>query len=95
MNFDLTPFNSALAAAQEYVSQAHAVTLDLTLVDGKVNAILIEKHQRIVHGYAWLKSTATALHSLLAWAERLQANAKLGKVEQWQADKGHLALFVL
>ncbi len=86
MNFDLTPFSSALAAAQEYVSHAHAVTLDLTLVDGKVNAGLIEKHQRIVHGYAWLKSTTTALHSLLAWAERLQANAKLGKVEQLSLD---------
>ena len=86
MSFELTPFGAALAAADEYVSKAQAVTLELTSIDGKVDAGLIEKHQRIVHGYAWLKSSTTALHSLLAWAERLQASAQLGKVEQLSLD---------
>lgn len=86
MSFELTPFSAALSAADEYVSKAQAVTLELTSVDGKVDGGLIEKHQRIVHGYAWLKSSTTALHSLLSWAERLQASAKLGKVEQLSLD---------
>ena len=86
MSFELTPFSAALAAADEYVSKAHAVTLELTSIDGKVDVGLIEEHQRIVHGYAWLKSSTTALHALLAWAERLQANAQLGNVEQLSLD---------
>lgn len=82
MTFELAQFQTALAVADEYVAKAHTVTLELTTLDGKVNVGLIEKHQRIVHGYAWLKSTTTALHALLGWAERLQTNKRLREVEQ-------------
>jgi len=86
MSFELSQFRSALAAADHYVAQAHKVTTALTSKDGKINAGLIEKHQRVVHGYAWLKSTTTALQALLAWAERLQDKGQLNKVEQLSLD---------
>jgi len=86
MSFDLAKFSGALAAADDYVAQAHQVTLELASVDGKVNVDLVDKHQRVVHGYAWLKSSTTALRALLEWAERLQANNKLQQVEQLSLD---------
>ena len=86
MSFELSQFRSALAAADHYVAHAHKVTTALTSKDGKINAGLIEKHQRVVHGYAWLKSTTTALQALLAWAERLQDKGQLSKVEQLSLD---------
>ncbi len=86
MTFDLAPFRSALAAANHYVEQAQSVTSDLTSKDGKINAGLIEEHQRVVHGYAWLKSTTTALQAVLSWAERLQESGRLKKVEQLSLD---------
>ena len=86
MIFDLTQFRSALAAADHYVAQAHNVTTELVSQDGKVNAGLIDQYQRVVHGYAWLKSTTTALQALLEWAERLQDKGQLKEVEQLSLD---------
>ena len=86
MTFELSQFSSALAAADRYVGHAHELTSELTSQDGKVNAALIDKHQRVVHGYAWLKSTTTALHALLNWAEALQSKGRLQLVEQLSLD---------
>ncbi len=86
MTFELAQFHTALAAADDYATHAHRVTTGLTTKQGKVSVELIEKHQRIVHGYAWLKSTITALQALLEWAERLQESGRLGEVEKLSLD---------
>lgn len=86
MTFELAKFSGALAAADDYVAKAHEVTLELASLDGKVNVGLVDQHQRVVHGYAWLKSSTTALHALLNWAERLEVIGKLTEVEQLSLD---------
>ena len=86
MTFELSQFHNSLAAADAFVGHAHKVTTELTSQDGKTNAALVDKHQRIVHGYAWLRSTTSALHALLGWAERLQHKGRLGEVERLSLD---------
>ena len=86
MTFELSQFHNSLAAADAFVGHAHKVTTELTSQDGKTNAALVDKHQRIVHGYAWLRSTTSALHALLGWAERLQHQGRLGEVERLSLD---------
>ena len=86
MSMDFSRFNDSLEAANKYVGQAHKVVAEVTTKDGSINAGLIEKHQRMVHGLAWMSSTTTALHALLVWAERLVSDGKLGEVEQLSLD---------
>ena len=86
MTFELSQFHNSLAAADAFVGHAHKVTTELTSQDGKTNAALVNKHQRIVHGYAWLRSTTSALRALLGWAERLQHQGRLGEVERLSLD---------
>ena len=82
MSTDLKIYQTAMTALEQYVEHVHQVVADATIQDGKMVAALADQHQRIVHGYAWISSTATALAVLLQWAESLQTNGKLRQVEQ-------------
>ncbi|RZW06275.1 MAG: acyl-CoA dehydrogenase [Rhodobacteraceae bacterium] len=50
--------------------------------DGKIAADLIEAHQTSAHGLAWLATYVEALRQMQGWAERLEADGKLGEIEQ-------------
>ncbi|NNL36306.1 MAG: acyl-CoA/acyl-ACP dehydrogenase [Silicimonas sp.] len=50
--------------------------------DGKIAADLIEAHQTAAHGLAWLATYVEALRQMQGWAERLEADGKLGEIEQ-------------
>ena len=86
MSVQLSKFHDALAAADRYVQQVHEVAVSVSSKAGKVDAGLVDKHQRIVHGYAWLRSTTTALRALLSWAQGLQDKEQLNEVEQLSLD---------
>ena len=62
------------AAAKETVSA-------LVVRDGKVNAALLDQQQEAAHGYAWLSTYVASLEQMLHWAERLDANGRLGELE--------------
>jgi (2S)-methylsuccinyl-CoA dehydrogenase len=51
-------------------------------VGGKPAAELIDAHQGAAHGLAWLATYAESLRQMEAWAGRLEADGKLGEVEQ-------------
>src|SRR5262245_8768937 len=42
----------------------------------------LEKHQRHVHGLAWIATQVTSLEALLAWAERLKSSSVFGEAER-------------
>lgn len=86
LNVDLSVYKSALSAADEYIGQVHTVTTELTKRNGVIDSSLVEQHQRLTHGYAWIRSTMTALRALLSWAQGLQDNRQFREVEQLSLD---------
>ena len=82
MSIEMTTYEAALSALDGYVDQVHRVVAEATIKDGKVVPELADQHQRILHGYAWIISTSTALRVLLRWAESLQENGNYRSVEK-------------
>ncbi|MBT7169325.1 MAG: acyl-CoA/acyl-ACP dehydrogenase [Porticoccaceae bacterium] len=82
MSAEFTTYQAALTALDHYVEQVHQVVDQATIQDGRMVSELADKHQRIVHGYAWITSTATALSVLLRWAESLHESGNFRQVEQ-------------
>ena len=48
---------------------------------GKVQARLIDRHQRAAHGLAWLATYVEAIKQMGAWAERLAGSGTLAEME--------------
>ena len=82
MSAQFKSYQNAIAALDRYVEQVHQVVATATVEDGRLVGELVDKHQRIVHGYAWVTSTVTALTVLLNWAESLHARGNFRRVEQ-------------
>ena len=78
----LTLTAKALPAVDAILATATDRVRTMTLADGKVSATLVEEHQTAAHGLAWLATYAQSLHQMQAWADRLQAEARFGEMEQ-------------
>ncbi|MCW1934716.1 acyl-CoA dehydrogenase family protein [Pararhodobacter zhoushanensis] len=48
---------------------------------GKVQAKLIDQHQRAAHGLAWLATYVESIKQMGAWAEKLGAEGRFGEME--------------
>jgi (2S)-methylsuccinyl-CoA dehydrogenase len=70
-----------LSAAERLRDAARAGVSELVLRGGKVNAAALEREQFAAHGFAWLATYVEGLRQLLGWAERLDADGKLGERE--------------
>ena len=70
----IPPVEAVLATATERVRT-------LVTEDGRVSGALVEAHQTAAHGLAWLATYVEALRQMQGWAERLQAQGKLGEIE--------------
>jgi (2S)-methylsuccinyl-CoA dehydrogenase len=70
----LTPAGALLDAARDRVRA-------MVSVGGKVNAALIDTHQRAAHGLAWLATYVESLRQMQAWAARLETEGRLGEME--------------
>ena len=68
---------AALSRAKTYVSLVKETVQTRVFKEGRMDSALINKEQRIVHGYAWIETTVTALESVLAWANALQSRGDL------------------
>ena len=80
---DLLPTcRQALNAAEDFAAAAKRAVAALVAPVGKVDGAALEREQFAAHGYAWLATYVTALAQMLAWAERLEAGARLGEMER-------------
>jgi len=75
-----------LAAARGYGEAARqAVAAMVAPADqnksGKIDNAKLERHQFAAHALAWTATYVEALAQMLAWAERLDADGKLGELE--------------
>lgn len=59
----------------------HAVEV-LSCVDGRADATLLDRHQRAVHGLAWVATTVEAIARSVEWGQRLFNEGRLGEVEE-------------
>ncbi len=62
---------TALRAVAQYCAHARAALAALVTRNGAVDAALLEQHQSVAHGVAWLETYAEALRQMHAWAESL------------------------
>ncbi|MBL4613305.1 MAG: acyl-CoA/acyl-ACP dehydrogenase, partial [Magnetovibrio sp.] len=64
------------------VEAAHQSVQAMIVRDGRIDGKLLDQEQFAAHGFAWLKTYATAIEQLAHWAERLEAEGQLGELEQ-------------
>ena len=73
---------AAVPAAEALLETATARVREMTVVDGRVSAGLLEANQTAAHGLAWLATYVEALRQMQAWAEALESDGRFGQVEQ-------------
>ncbi|TVR84429.1 MAG: acyl-CoA dehydrogenase [Rhodospirillales bacterium] len=79
---DLIPTcEDAYSAAQHLLVEVRKNVSHMVIRNGRIQADLVDQHQFAAHGYAWLATYVSALRAMLAWAERLQGEGKLGELE--------------
>ena len=54
----------------------------LVTMEGEVSPSLIETHQSVAHGVAWLATYAESVSQMVKWAENLSQEKKFGQPEQ-------------
>jgi (2S)-methylsuccinyl-CoA dehydrogenase len=71
----------ATDAAEALLEKARARVAATVTDNGKVSAAALEREQRAAHGLAWLATYVEALRQLTAYAERMEAEGRLGEME--------------
>ena len=73
---------AAVEAVDGLFQQAIESVRAAVTTDGDLDAKLLEREQRAVHGLAWLATYVESLRQLGAWAERLSSTGAFGETEQ-------------
>jgi (2S)-methylsuccinyl-CoA dehydrogenase len=55
--------------------------MEIVAPAGKLDAALVEQHQRALHGFAWIATTAEALTAMAGWAERGRDASRFGEID--------------
>ena len=71
----------AATAAQAFAAAACNVAAAHIAPDGRPDPARLNSAQRLLHGFAWIATTAEALAATAAWACRLDAAGRLGETE--------------
>ncbi|BBK39519.1 isovaleryl-CoA dehydrogenase [Allostella sp. ATCC 35155] len=71
----------AAAAAQAFQAAAKAAADRHVGRDGRVDAAAADRHQRVLHGFAWIATTVEAIAATAAWAAGLAREGRLGPAE--------------
>ncbi|MCZ4341672.1 acyl-CoA/acyl-ACP dehydrogenase [Sphingomonadaceae bacterium G21617-S1] len=74
--------DGAADAAQAFVATARPqVKARISGADGKVDRVLADVEQHIVHGFGWFASYAEMLREVARWAAKLEAEGGFGEIE--------------
>lgn len=69
-------------AAQAFVTAARLpVKARITDADGKVDRVLADVEQHVVHGFGWFASYAEMMREVATWAATLDAEGRFGEIE--------------
>ena len=72
----------ALPAAEQLYVETRQSVGQVVIKDGRVSGALVEQNQTAVHGLSWVATYVEGLRQMLAWAERLSEEDRLGELEQ-------------
>ena len=72
---------NACAAAKHFGEAARAVAAGAVAPEGKPDPALVEREQRVLHGFAWIGTTIAALEACADWAVRAEKAGRFGEVE--------------
>ncbi|WP_271439409.1 acyl-CoA dehydrogenase family protein [Pontixanthobacter luteolus] len=78
----ITLARDAAEAARKYSAKVGASTASVIAAGGKVDPALADKHQRVVHGFAWIATTSETLASTAGWADRAHSSGHFGELEE-------------
>ena len=73
---------TAAESARAYAAAAQARVAAIIAPNGKPDAALADREQRLVHGFAWIATTAEALAATADWAARGLAEGRFGAIEE-------------
>jgi len=73
---------AAAAAARQYLSEARGVVTMRCAPTGRPEAHLLQLHQRVLHGLAWIATTVEAIDRAAQWGQKLLEIGKLGAGEE-------------
>ncbi|MGB7318443.1 MAG: acyl-CoA dehydrogenase family protein [Planktotalea sp.] len=73
---------AALGPIEAILEIAREKLRALVSEDGRVSNVLIEENQTASHGLAWVATYVESLRQMHGWAERQNAQGKLGELEQ-------------
>jgi len=79
--FDESLANAALAAVEGLLGEAIASVRLRVVRDGRLDAELLEREQRAVHGLAWLATYVEALREMILYARRMGTEKRFGRLE--------------
>ena len=71
----------ALMAARVFNKSVLVAVRERVSIGDKIDPGLLDRHQRLVHGLAWIATQVAALESGLEWAQRLESMGALGELE--------------
>lgn len=74
--------HAAAAVARNYAASAQARVAAVIASSGKVDSAAADREQRLVHGFAWIATTAEALAATADWAQRGLAAGRYQKIEE-------------
>ncbi|WP_435418452.1 acyl-CoA dehydrogenase family protein [Parerythrobacter aurantius] len=72
----------ACTAAKDYRETARIAVAGVVAPGGMPDPVLLERHQRLVHGFAWIGTTVAALEACADWAARSHKAGRFGEVEE-------------
>src|SRR5882757_242413 len=72
----------AADAARNFALAAKVRAGAVVAPDGRIDAAVADREQRLVHGFAWIATTVEALAATAGWAERSSAAGRLGEMER-------------
>lgn len=72
----------ASLAAREFLAEAKRVASQRCAPSGKAEAALLQKHQRALHGLAWIATLVEAVACAASWGARAAEQRKLGEGEE-------------
>lgn len=75
-------------AVRAYAAAATEAVAQLCRVDGRVDLHHLDRHQRAVHGLAWVTTTAEAVVRTAQWGARLASEGRLGRADELAACVG-------
>ena len=74
--------HDAVGVLDQLLGEARMAVDRMVRVDGRIDAVRLERQQHAAHGLAWLATYVEALRQMASYGERQQSAGRFGEIEQ-------------